>query len=757
MTGQTIAHYNILAKLGEGGMGVVYKAEDTNLDRTVALKFLASHLVSNEDHRRRFIREAKAAAALTHPNICTVYEIGEAEGRIYISMAYLEGQEVADLVADGAMEVDRVTTLGIQFADGLAEAHSKGVIHRDIKPANLFVTTQNRGVILDFGLAQLVSADSRLTREGTTLGTVAYMSPEQTTGEEIDVRTDVWALGCVFYEMLAGHPPFEGHYEQAIIYSILNEEPDPLSIKAPELESIIKRCLAKAAADRYPSAAELFADLKALQGGSRTSRAVPAVEPPAEIPSVAVLPFENRGRDEDDEYFSDGVTEDIISALAKIDGLRVTPRTSAFYFKGRGATIAEIAEKLHVGSVLTGGVRRAGNRLRITAELIRVQDETQMWSERYDRVLEDVFDIQDEISRAIAEALEAKLAPRHWSRSATHAQRSKYPDIEAYRHFLQGRYDIYNLDESGIRKGISRLDSARSMDSGYLDARAARGFGLCMLAIMGFERPTTAMEQARAEALRILEIDETVSEAHKTLGFVRHWYDWDFPGAQRSFNRSIELNSLDALTYSWLGLSLGDSGRMEEAIDAARTSVEIDPLCPIANRNLCYLQQSAGDFEAGLEQGRETLEMAPTYVPVMWQIASALYHLGRTEEMLEVAASAVKLAPEDPATLGIVGLWQGAAGNREDAMAKVRKIEQLRKKGYCCASPIAWAYLGTGDLDRTFEWLETALEERDPLLTLIRHFPWPTESFRQDPRFDDLWNRVGPPDSKASATNPPSR
>ena len=232
MTGQTIAHYNILSKLGEGGMGVVYKAEDTNLDRTVALKFLASHLVSNEDHRRRFIREAKAAAALTHPNICTVYEIGEAEGRIYISMAYLEGQEVADLIADGAMDVDRVTTLGIQFADGLAEAHSKGVIHRDIKPANLFVTTRNRGVILDFGLAQLVSADSRLTREGTTLGTVAYMSPEQTTGEEIDVRTDVWALGCVFYEMLAGHPPFEGHYEQAIIYSILNEEPDPLSTKA---------------------------------------------------------------------------------------------------------------------------------------------------------------------------------------------------------------------------------------------------------------------------------------------------------------------------------------------------------------------------------------------------------------------------------------------------------------------------------------------------------------------------------------------
>ena len=752
MTGQTIAHYNILAKLGEGGMGVVYKAEDTNLDRTVALKFLASHLVSNEDHRRRFIREAKAAAALTHPNICTVYEIGEAEGRIYISMAYLEGQELADLIADGAMELDRVVTLGTQFADGLAEAHSNGVIHRDIKPANLFVTSQQRGVILDFGLAQLVSADSRLTREGTTLGTVAYMSPEQTTGQEIDVRTDVWALGCVFYEMLAGHPPFEGHYEQAIIYSIMNEEPDPLSIKAPELESIIKRCVAKAAADRYPSAAELFADLKALQGGSWTSRAVPAVEPPTEIPSVAVLPFENRGRDEDDEYFSDGVTEDIISALAKIDGLRVTPRASAFYFKGRDDVIREIAEKLNVNSVLTGTVRRAGNRLRITAELIRVSDETQMWSQRYDRILEDIFDIQDEISRSIAQALEARLTSGRSSASVFRQQLSKYPDVEAYRYFLLGRQHVSTLSESGIREGISQFDRALAMDSSYLDARAARALGLSMLAVMGFERPATTMEKAKEEVLRILEIDATVSEAHKTLGFIQHWYDWKFAEAERSYRRSIELNDADPLTYSWLGLALGDNGRFTEAIDAASSAVELDPLCPVANRNLCYLLQYDGRFEEALVQGRKTLDIDPNFVPVMWQIACALYHLGQTEEMLEVATTAAEIAPADPATLGVLGIWQGAAGNKEAPLSQVRKIEDLRAKKYCCASPIAWAYIGVGDLDRTFEWLETAFEERDPLLTLIKRFPWPNESFRQDPRFDDLWNRMGPPDSLSSTS-----
>ncbi len=284
MTGESISHYKVLAKLGEGGMGVVYKAQDTRLDRTVALKFLAPHLVSNQDVRKRFIREAKTAAALQHPNICTVFEIGEAAGRTFISMAYLEGQEVADEIAEGPLGVERALELATQFADGLAEAHSNGVVHRDIKPANLFVTSSGRGVILDFGLAQLASADSKLTREGTTLGTCAYMSPEQSSGAEVDARTDVWALGCVLYEMLAGEPPFRGHYEQAIVYSIINEEPEPLENIPPEVEAVIQRCLAKNPEERYEDGRAL---LEALQG-RRQASARPSTAAPSDVPRVAV-------------------------------------------------------------------------------------------------------------------------------------------------------------------------------------------------------------------------------------------------------------------------------------------------------------------------------------------------------------------------------------------------------------------------------------------------------------------------------------
>ncbi|MCZ6735429.1 MAG: serine/threonine-protein kinase, partial [Planctomycetota bacterium] len=296
MIGQTISHYKILEKLGEGGMGVVYKAEDTRLGRIVALKFLAAHLVSNADDRKRFFREARAAAALSHPNICTVYEIGEAGGRTFISMAYLEGRELADEIADGPMEVQRVCDLAAQFADGLAEAHSKGIVHRDIKPANLFVTPNGRGVVLDFGLAQLASTDSRLTREGTTLGTVHYMSPEQTSGAEVDASTDVWALGCVLYEALAGDPPFRGHYEQAIVYSILNEEPEPLGISSPEVEAVIRRCLAKDPSERYQDGKALHRALRELQPATRPSTAeAPAAS--SEVPRVAVLPLKTLAGD----------------------------------------------------------------------------------------------------------------------------------------------------------------------------------------------------------------------------------------------------------------------------------------------------------------------------------------------------------------------------------------------------------------------------------------------------------------------------
>ncbi len=464
MIDKTISHYIILEKIGEGGMGVVYKAEDTKLQRPVALKFLPSNSLGDEEAKARFLREARAAAALQHPNICTIYE---ADGHTFIAMAYLEGEELRKHIEKGPLSLDRLLDIAIQVARGLQEAHSKGVVHRDIKPANIMDTTTGQAVLMDFGLAQIASAASKLTREGTTVGTSAYMSPEQTSGEKTDHRTDIWALGVVLYEMATGQAPFQGHYEQAIVYSILQEAPEPITALRtgipPELERIANKCLAKRADERYQTVSDLLADLGALKRSRESSegkRQSSGIRDDMTRPSIAVLPFENRSRDEDDEYFSDGVTEDIISALGKVEGLRVTPRTSAFRFKGESTAVRQVAEKLNVGCVLTGTIRRAGSRLRITVELIDAAEDTQMWSERYDRVLEDIFDIQDEISQAIVNQLKRKLTGAVASPGATR----RTADFEAYRLYLQGRHNVVKLSESGIRQGLSCFERALAID-----------------------------------------------------------------------------------------------------------------------------------------------------------------------------------------------------------------------------------------------------------------------------------------------------
>ncbi len=355
MIGQTISHYKVLSKLGEGGMGVVYKAEDTNLRRLVALKFLPSHLLGAEGVKARFLREAQAAAALQHPNICTVYEIDDVGGQTFIAMAYVDGSELTKRIETGPVGVEDLLDTAIQIAAGLQEAHGKGVVHRDIKPANIMETKSGQAVLMDFGLAQLGAAESKLTKDGTTLGTSAYMSPEQTSGAALDHRTDIWALGVVLYEMATGRLPFQGHYEQAVLYSIMNEPPEPItSVRTgvpPELERIVDKCLAKKADERYQTAADLVADLKALKRRQESGSAS-SLKTKDEIPSIAVLPFENRSHGDEDEYFSDVISEDITSALVKLERLRVAPRSQSFQFKGKRPTPEDVGRKLSGGTSL---------------------------------------------------------------------------------------------------------------------------------------------------------------------------------------------------------------------------------------------------------------------------------------------------------------------------------------------------------------------------------------------------------------------
>ena len=581
-------------------MGRVYKAIDKKLGRTVALKFLAPHLVSNDESRRRFIREAKAAAALQHPNICTVYEIDEVNGQTFIAMAYLDGQELSQEIEAGPLKVGRLLDLAEQVARGLQEAHSKDVVHRDIKPANIMVTGQGQAVLMDFGLAQLAHGGSKLTKEGTSLGTSAYMSPEQTTGEKIDLRTDVWALGVVLYEMATGQVPFQGHYEQAVLYSILNEPPEPITgIRTGlpvDLERIVNKCLAKRADERYQSTDELLADVRVLKRTTESGAdRRPASGEQNLRPSVAVLPFENRSRDEDDEFLSDGIAEDIINALTKVAGVRVAARSSAFHFKGKNAPLEEVAEKLRVGAVVEGTVRRAGQRLRITAQLVDVAEGYQIWSERYDRVMKDIFDVQDEISLAIVDQLKVKLIGEQ------RLVEKPTENDEAYQLYLRGRHHTYRLTGDSIKKGLELLRQARKLDPSFAQVYATESFAQAVLTVLGFLAPSEGWEKARSLVVKAIELDDNLAEAHSYYGLALMFADWDWPQAEAELRRALALKPEDPNTHGWLAELLLPLRRFDEALAEAQRAYELDPLSVEGNRKRALCELFSRDHEACIQ------------------------------------------------------------------------------------------------------------------------------------------------------------
>ena len=633
--GTQLGPYEIVSQLGSGGMGVVYEARDPRLKRTVAIKLLPPDLTKDDTAKQRFLQEAQAASALDHPNICTIYEINETDdGQLYLVMAHYEGETLKERIERGPLELDDAIDIATQVGQGLAEAHGAGIVHRDIKPANLFVTKSGVVKILDFGLAKLAGAEG-VTQTGTTVGTVAYMSPEQARGQEVDHRTDIWSLGVVLYEMLAGHPPFTGDNLLSISHAIVDGDPPSLTGSSSSVQPVVGKALSKDKAERYKAVADLLGELGKLQRGTEAPTVVSPTQP--DIPSIAVLPFVNMSPDPENAYFSDGLSEEIINALTKLPRLRVIARTSAFRFRGE-QNLRQVGEALGVNTVLEGSVRKAGNRLRITAQLINITDDSHLWSERFDRELTDIFAIQDEIAATVAAQLQARLGgtpspPRPTTQRTT--------NVEAYEALAEGRHYWSLFTPSAAQKALDCFERALSIDPEYADAVVSIALHHGVAAWM-FAEPRDALNTIARLAARALELDPDHGEAHGVLAFNALWNEWDWDAADRLFRRGITLAPSSENTVALYGaLYYLGQGKFEEATAQVDRSLELDPLGGRIRAIQARVLTCEGRFEEAEVSSRRALELDPGHPLTLVELGYALAFQHKFDEALVIVQEAI--------------------------------------------------------------------------------------------------------------------
>ncbi len=749
MIGQTVSHYKIIEKIGEGGMGVVYKAADQKLRRYIALKFLPVGLLANPESRERFIREAQAAAALNHPNIITVYEINEFQGQLYIAMEFVDGAFLHRKIAEknherpGAehilheAQLDYVAKLFIQLAEGLYKAHCAGIVHRDIKPQNILVDSDDRVKILDFGIAKLRGM-STLTQQAFTMGTVPYMSPEQVRGKEIDHRSDIWSLGVLLYEMLADRMPFSGEYPETVIYAIVNEKPELLSaVKTGipiEMERIVNRAMVKDPAHRYQGLDEMLKDLKAVASRFTSETMTEIMSPEDENDSrisIAVLPFADMSPQKDQEYFCDGMVEELINSLSKIDGLKVASRTSSFFFKGKNCELQEIGARLKVKTVLEGGVQKAGDRLRVTAHLVNVEDGCQIWSERFNGELQDVFAVQDEITMAIVENLKVKLL----GEEKVEIARRHTNDLEAYNLFLQGRYFWNKRYEVGMKKSIEFFQQASQRDPNYALPFVGIADAFNILGFYGFMPPKDAFQKARASARRALQIDEHLGEAHASLGWVKTFFEWDWAGAEREYKRAIELSPHYATSHEWFALFLGVMGRYEEALREIAIARDHDPLSLIINSVAGVLFIFSRRYDKAIKQLTRTIEMDPTFALAHIWLGEAYMFSGMYPEAVGEFKKVLAQAPNMTYALADLGMTYGLAGQKEEAQKIIQQFDQIATQAYVSMVLKAQVFIGIGLKNKAFDALDQAYEDRDSFVPYFKASPH-YDRLRPDPRFE---------------------
>ena len=733
--------YAIERELGSGGMATVYLAADLRHDRQIAVKVLRPNLAAVLGSER-FLREIKIAARLRHPHILPLYDSGGADGLLYYVMPFVLGPSLRDRLArEKQLSIDDALNIAREVAEALDYAHGEGVIHRDIKPDNILLES-GHAVVADFGIACAIGAagGQKLTETGLAVGTSAYMSPEQSAGEDLDARSDIYSLAAVLFEMLAGEPPYTGPSAQAVIAKRLSEPIPRVSVVRETVPSgvdaVLTKALAKLPADRYANAA-VFADAIAACRAESRHITGPWAAAPAEK-SIAVLPFTNMSADPENGYFSDGITEEIISVLSRVKEFRVAARSSSFAFKGRSASISEVAAKLNVATVLEGSVRKAGNRLRITAQLISAADGYHLWSERYDRELKDVFAIQDELAQAIVRTLKGQLASDEDIQSV-----KQYTDnVVAYELYLKGRYVENTRTRDGITKGIEYFEQAIQEAENYAPAYAGLADSYYYHAFYRDCSPHEAFPKASAAAARALEIDETLAEAHTSLGAVRFYYDWDWNGAEAAFSRAIELNRNHATSHHWYAEYLAAMNRPEEALACASRAHDLDPLSLTVNAGLGWVHYFSRRYDEAIQRFQKTLELDPDYVFMYWFLGQALLGQGRTEEAVSAFRRGLDRSGGHPGMAAYLGHACARAGREVEAVRLLTELEARAHDTYVPSDYLGVVCLGLGQTDRAFEWLDKACDERALHLVFLGVDPL-FDSLRSDPRFVDLLRTIG--------------
>ena len=791
MIDDTISHFRVIEKLGEGGMGVVYKAVDTRLARPVALKFLPEKMAQDSQVLERFRREARAASALNHPSICTIYDIGEQDGRAFIAMEFIDGETLRSHIHGEPLPLEETLKLGIQIAEALDAAHAEGIIHRDIKPANIFVTKRGQAKVLDFGLAKLLpkgiggEAPDSTSMVGIISGTPSYMSPEQVRGDNLDPRTDIFSLGLLLYEMATGHQAFGGGTGGTIIEAVLTKSPVSVRSINPDiparLEEIINKALQKDRDQRQQRAADVCAELQRLERGtdsgwrvageetesaplldasdlhsSRVQRAqnstgqmrAPRTERVSKIiDSLAVLPFENASRDPEHEYLSDGIAGSLINILATVPKLRVIAQSTVFRYKGRGTDPQAVGRELNVRAVLTGRIMQSGGALRIGTELVHVATGSQLWGAQYHRKAGDIFAIQDEISNEISEKLRLKLTRAEKKRLT----KRQTDDAEAYRLYLKGRHHWNRWTEDGFYKAIEHFQQAVEKDPTYALAYTGVADSYVLLGWNSYLPPKDAFPKGKMAAMAALRLDPELGEAHTPQAAVMWLHDWKWQEAQMEFERSLALNPAHPTANHWYAEYLMTMGRHGEAIARMKSSQELDPLSLIISVAIGWAFYMARRYDEAMEQLRRTVELDPNYPVTYWILGRLHREMGRYEPAIAEGEKGVKLSGGSPLMNAALAQTFAVAGKRKKAIQILDDLTALAKRKYVAPYFLAGIHIGLGEDDRAMEYLEKAYEEHSHWLIYL-HIDPSMDRLRSIPRFQELLQRIGLPLRQAIPT-----